>query len=392
MRGLKYISWGDTTGYAVAAKAYVRALVDAGVVLTWTPMMPGAAQYEAVTSSVWPCAKLASVCNKSIEYDRVLIHTVPEYYPPIIERERGKNRLIFGYTVWELERLPEHWPAILNRLDGVIVPCRWNVEVFRRSGVTVPIHVVAHLSQFDDIPLAGEAAHAALRARFPRSLNLDGRQVFYNIGFWSHRKAPYLALEAYWQAFDVDDPVLMILKTSRQDITRWHRHWRNGFRLSHPSPATTVAEMARRFPRAATVALIEDESLDDAQMLALHELGDCFISLARAEGWGLGAFEAARLGKPVVMTAYGGQQDFLNPAFSYPVDYTLVPVHEPTWAASYKPSDQWAEPLVAQAAAHLRTIHADPQSAQTRARHQAERIAHDFSKGAVTDALVEVLA
>ena len=33
---------------------------------------------------------------------------------------------------------------------------------------------------------------------------------------------------------------------------------------------------------------------------------------ARAEGWGLGAFEAAQLGKPVIMTGYGGQRDFLD--------------------------------------------------------------------------------
>jgi hypothetical protein len=30
MRGVKYISWGDNTGYAVAAKSYVRALVELG--------------------------------------------------------------------------------------------------------------------------------------------------------------------------------------------------------------------------------------------------------------------------------------------------------------------------------------------------------------------------
>lgn len=392
MQGLKYISWGDNTGYAVAAKAYVRALVDADVGLTWTPMMPGAAEYEAVSASSWPCDRLGSVCNRQMEYDRVLIHTVPEYYPAIIEREQREGRRIFGYTVWELETLPAHWPAILNRLDGVIVPCRWNVDVFRRCGVTVPIHVVAHLSQFEGMPVAGEAAHAALRAHLPRGLDLDALQVFYSIGFWSHRKAPYLALQAYWQAFEADDPVLMIVKTSRQDITRWHRHWSNGFRLRHPSPARALRDMARRVPRAAPVALIADESLDDREMLALHELGDCFVSLTRTEGWGLGAFEAARLGKPVVMTAYGGQWDFLDPELSYPLDYTLVPVHEPTWATSYKPADRWAEPSVEQAAAYLRAIHADPQGARARARRQADRIARDFSPAAVVHALLEVLA
>jgi glycosyltransferase involved in cell wall biosynthesis len=252
--------------------------------------------------------------------------------------------------------------------------------------------VVPHLSQFEDIGEAGAAAHASLQARLPRTDGDRQRLVFYTVGYWSNRKAPYLALEAYWKAFDANDPVLMIVKTSRNDITRWQRHWRNGFRLRHPSPASSVARLARRFANPAPVAVIADESLSDEEMLALHEIGDCFVSLTRTEGWGLGAFEAARLGKPVVITGYGGHLDFLDPALSHLLDYRLVPVHEPTWSASYKPSDRWAEPSVEQAARQLRTIFDDPLAARQRAGQQAVRISNDFSRGAVIDALVKALA
>ncbi|PZP25230.1 glycosyltransferase [Pseudomonas kuykendallii] len=390
MRGLKYISWGDTTGYAVAAKAYVRALVDAGVELTWAPMLPGADRYQLQPVTDWPETKLNGVCNRPIDYDTVLIHTVPEYFPALIEQERQAGRRILGYTVWELENLPTHWPEILNQLDAVLVPCQWNVEVFRRAGVNVPIHVVPHLPQFESLAEAAPAARAALRARLPR----DDRKrfVFYTVGYWSNRKAPYLALEAYWKAFNASDPVLMIVKTSRNDITQWHRHWRNGFRLRHPSPARSVARLARRFANPAPVAVIAEESLSDEEMLALHEMGDCFVSLTRTEGWGLGAFDAARQGKPVVITGYGGQLDYLDPALSALVDYTLVPVHEPTWSASYKPSDLWAEPSVEQAARQLRTIFEAPVAARQRAAQQAARIARDFSPDAVISALLEALA
>lgn len=390
MRGLKYISWGDTTGYAVAAKAYVRALVDAGVELTWAPMLPGADRYQLQPVTDWPETKLNGVCNRPIDYDTVLIHTVPEYFPALIEQERQAGRRILGYTVWELENLPTHWPEILNQLDAVLVPCRWNVEVFRRAGVNVPIHVVPHLPQFEGLAEAAPAARAALRARLPR----DDRKrfVFYTVGYWSNRKAPYLALEAYWKAFDASDPVLMIVKTSRNDITQWHRHWRNGFRLRHPSPARSVARLARRFANPARVAVIADESLGDEEMLALHEMGDCFVSLTRTEGWGLGAFDAARQGKPVVITGYGGQLDYLDPTLSALIDYTLVPVHEPTWSASYKPSDLWADPSVEQAARQLRTIFDAPVAARQRAAQQAARIARDFSPDAVIAALLEALA
>jgi glycosyltransferase involved in cell wall biosynthesis len=392
MQGLKYISWGDSTGYAVAAKAYVRGLIDAGVSITWAPMLPGAERYQLQAVTSWPCKKLSGACNRSISYDTVLIHTVPEYFPALIEQERGHGRRIVGYTVWELETLPEHWPAILNRLDAVLVPCHWNVDVFRRSGVTVPIYVVPHVSQFEDLPEAGAGAHIALQARLGKTLLKQDRFVFYTVGYWSHRKAPYLVLDAYLKAFDATDPVLLVVKTSKNDITCWRRDWRNGFRLRHPSPARHVAEMMRQYANPAPVSVIADESLSDEEMLALHERGDCFVSLTRAEGWGLGAFEAARLGKPVVMTGYGGQLDFLDATLSHLLDYRLVPVHEPTWAGSYKPSDFWADPSVDQAARALRAIFENPVAERHKARQQAMCIADSFSRPAVISALIKALA
>ena len=392
MKGLKYISWGDTTGYAVAAKAYVNALVDAGVNLTWAPMMPGAGLYEFQDVTSWPSATLSPVCNRPIEYDRVVIHTVPEYYPEWIARERQPGRRIFGYTVWELETLPSRWPAILNQLDGLMVPCHWNADVFRRSGVHVPIHVVPHLSQFLHASAPTDADRSALRRRLGRHAASDQRFVFYTIGFWTNRKAPYLSLEAYLQAFSADDPVLMIVKTCAKDITRWHRHWRNGFRRRHPSPLASVRKILRQYPGRAPVVVITDEDLSDGEMLALHEMGDCFTSLTRTEGWGLGAFEAARLGKPVIMTGYGGQLDYLAPDVAYLVDYQLVPVHEPIWAASYKPSDLWAEPSVATAATLMRDVFDDQSSARARGDRLASRIAHEFSESSIVELMMKALA
>jgi glycosyltransferase involved in cell wall biosynthesis len=346
MRGLKYISWGDTTGYAIAAKTYIRALIDTGVALTWVPMMPGKHSYEAQAATTWPCPKLTTVCNRSIDYDTVLIHTVPEYYPEWIEREQLNGRRIFGYTVWEVESLPGHWPEILNRLDGVIVPCGWNADVFRTSGVKVPIHVVPHLSQFSEMPIPSHAAREALQVRLAHESLFQGRFIFYTIGYWSNRKAPYLALEAYWKAFDDRDQVLMIVKTSAVDITTWHRHLRNGFRRQHPGTDRTVARLAAKYSRTAPFLIIPDESLSDEEMFALHDMGNCFVSLTRTEGWGLGAFEAARLGKPVVMTGYGGQLEYLDPEFAWLVDYEMVPVYEPAWPSNYKPGDKWSEPSI----------------------------------------------
>ena len=383
---LNYVSWADYTGYAVAAKSYLRAFHRAGMAVTWSPMLPDEKGYRSVENFSSEDPVLAELAQRNGDCDTVVIHTVPEYYPPLIENARAAGRRVFGYTVWELENLPAHWPAILNRLDGVVVPCRWNVEVFRNSGVSVPIHVVPHLSQFASLGDADGAEHDPAGPKSCGKAFAPGRFMFYTIGFWSNRKAPDLVVRAFLRAFEASDPVSLVIKTSRNDITRWHRHWRNGFRLRHPSPKETLRGLVRPFKAAPLIAVIPDETLPDDQMLALHRRGDCFVSLARAEGWGLGAFDAALMGNPVVMTGYGGQRDFLDPTHASLVDYRMVPVHEPTWAASYRASDQWAEPDLDHAIALMREVYENRVEASHKARLLAVDLRSRFSEQAILEA------
>ena len=127
-------------------------------------------------------------------------------------------------------------------------------------------------------------------------------------------------------------------------------------------------------------------------MFALHEMGDCYISLARTEGWGLGAFEAARLGKPVVMTGYGGQLDYLSPDLSWMVDYEMVSVYEPGRPANLKPGVLWAAPSVSHAATQLREVYDNQLAATAQAQQLAGRIAVDFSREATVNSLLAALS
>lgn len=387
---LKYVSWADSTGYAVTAKSYLRAFHRAGLPVRWVPMLPDDKGYRRAENFCTDDPALAGLIGNDEDADTVVVHTVPEYYPPLIEEARKTGRRIFGYTVWELENLPDHWPAILNRLDGVVVPCNWNVEVFRRSGVSVPIHVVPHLSQFGSRQ-GDSTAPSQLPAGLDGEALAPGRFVFYTIGHWSNRKAPDLVVRAFLEAFGAADPVSLVIKTSRNDVTRWHRHWRNGFRRRHPSPRNSLHRIVRPFRSPPPIAIITDENLADADILALHGRGDCFVSLPRAEGWGLGAFDAALLGNPVIMTGYGGQRDFLDPARAGLVDYRMVPVHEPTWGSNYRPTDRWAEPDLAHAVALMRQVYENREEAAERAGLLAADLTVRFSEGATLRAWEKAL-
>ncbi len=378
---IKYISWADNTGYSVAAKSYLAAFHRANVPVLWVPMLPDANGYAPDPHFRPGDPVLAGMMEAEGDHDTVVIHSVPEYYPSAIAEARAAGKRVFGCTVWELERLPDHWPAILNQLDGVIVPCSWNIEVFRRSGVSVPIHVVPHLSQFGDVPGQGYTDHD-LKWLSADAIEPD-RFMFYTIGHWSARKVPKLVLEAFVRAFSAKDRVSLVVKTSRNDVTRFRRHWRNAFRLRHPSPMFEASRILKGRGPISPVHVVCDESLNEVQMRALHQRGDCYVSLSRTEGWGLGAFDAALHANPVIMTVYGGQWDFLDPELAHRIDYHLIPVDEPIWRANYRPTDQWAEPDIDHAARLMRHVFERQQEANEKAHLLSQRLRVRFSEAGI---------
>ena len=79
------------------------------------------------------------------------------------------------------------------------------------------------------------------------------------------------------------------------------------------STAWSLARILARHPNHPAVTLVTRELTDD-DMTALRQRGDCFVSLCRSEGWGIGAFDAAACGNPVVtkgryMTIWRKQPD-----------------------------------------------------------------------------------
>ena len=49
------------------------------------------------------------------------------------------------------------------------------------------------------------------------------------------------------------------------------------------------------------------------ELAGLMRAADCYVSLHRSEGFGLGIAESMALGKPVIATHYSGPVDFMTP-------------------------------------------------------------------------------
>jgi glycosyltransferase involved in cell wall biosynthesis len=366
---LHYLSLDEVSGYAVSARRFMRALEDAGAEVRWVPFVPGPAWGLGYEPAARPGVGVAGC-------DAVVAHLVPEYWPLV--RELYPHAPLVGHTVWETDRLPRHWPALLDVADLVVVPTAWNLEVMRSEGVRAPIRVVPHI---------------AIRPRRVGSPTWraipDGAFVVYTIAPWTARKALGETVRAYQRAFAGRGDTLLVVKTSPEDFTARHA---DGQGPAGPgSSAFALARVLGEFQAPAPVRLVTRE-LADNEIDALHARGDCYLSLCRSEGWGNPPFDAAAFGNPVVITGFGGQLDYLDTETAFLVDYELVPVEDPSGGGSYTPDQRWAEPSSEHAAALLRQVEGERVEAAARAELARIRVLRDFDGSIVAAAFLRALA
>jgi glycosyltransferase involved in cell wall biosynthesis len=109
-------------------------------------------------------------------------------------------------------------------------------------------------------------------------------------------------------------------------------------------------------------------------MSGLMAACDCYVSLHRAEGFGLTMAEAMAIGKPVSATGYSGNVDFMNEENSYLVDYRIGRVGPE--CEIYPPEGEWADPSIEHAAELMRRVSTDTAEATAK----GERARADVSR------------
>lgn len=364
-----YLGFDDTTGYAEAARRCFRALVARNADVTWVPF---------VLSPDWGLgyAPRDHSCLGGGP-DTVVAHLPAEYYPEV--RRRYPGSVLVGHTVWETERLPGPWLPLLEIPDLLVVPTAWNAGTIRAAGVSTPVAVVPHVA-VEPAPHDSELWHA------------DGDAfVFYTIAPWTARKSVWNSVRAYLHAFTSEDPVVLVVKTSAPDLTGPAPA---APRVSPVGPGTSahaLAHVVKDFTTPAAIRLVT-RVLPDSDVAALHRRGECFVSLCRAEGWGLGAFDAAAYGNAIVTTAFGGHLAYLDEATAYLVDFDLVPATDGVPGTLYAPDQRWAEPSLADGARRLRQVFDDRDRVAKRTELLKRRIARRYAPSTIAAMFVAAVA
>src|SRR5690349_772973 len=135
MRGVKYIApYRDFSGYGEASRNYILALHRAGVPITIEPRCFDV--NPPLIASAEEREILDSLEHKDIDFDVIVVHLTPDLAPGYVTAYPDKY--VISYTVWETSLLHPRWVEACNQVKEVWVPCQWNIDSFKQSGVKTP--------------------------------------------------------------------------------------------------------------------------------------------------------------------------------------------------------------------------------------------------------------
>lgn len=268
-----------------------------------------------------------------------------------------------AYWAWELDSIPEEWDELTPLIDAIWAPTGFVADAFRQR-MLLPVHEVlpgVELTEIESVTKADLGIPAANYV-FLFMFDMCSQMV---------RKNPLGLIQAFREAFGRSDSASLVIKVSRG--------------RSHPEALTELEQAARE-----AGVIVVDEVLSRARAFGFIQMCDCFVSLHRAEGFGLCLAEAMLMGKPVIATNYSGNLAFMHPGNSLLVDYALAEIVDDN--PIYKKGNHWAEPSIDHAAELMRYCYHSPAQAAALGAAAQEEVKQKLSLKAAGQRMAEQLA
>jgi glycosyltransferase involved in cell wall biosynthesis len=237
------------------------------------------------------------------------------------------GRYNVGIWNWELSEFPACWDGSFQFFDEI-----WAPSTFCQRAIVgrspIPVHYVPYSICPPQMvpPGVGRGFFGLPEGVFVFLFSFDCQS-------YVERKNPRGALEAFVRAFGGRRDVMLVLKAMHAE---------------HGGADYAGLRYACRCLQ--NVRLL-DHVYTRVQAQALMMLCDAYVSLHRAEGFGLTIAEAMAMGKPVVATGYSSNADWMTVANSRPVRYRLRALDRDL--GPYRRGALWAEPDVEDAARQM---------------------------------------
>jgi glycosyltransferase involved in cell wall biosynthesis len=260
------------------------------------------------------------------------------------------GRYSIGLWFWETDRFTAPMHDALRLVDEIWVTSAYGKRVFGDHGKPVV-----------EIPLPVLAPAAAPLSRAELELPVDRFVFLFSFDYHSteRRKNPTGLIDAFRRAFAPNEGPVLVLKS-----------------INGPNRIDELEHVRMAAAGRGDILLLDGYVPEDHRG-ALLKTADCYVSLHRSEGFGLGLAESMALSVPVIATGYSGNLAFMDDETAYLVGCEEVEVGP--GAAPYPPDGRWAEPDLDHAAEQMRRVVEHPEEAALKAKRAAERIATQFS-------------
>ncbi len=291
-----------------------------------------------------PVYDTSIICLNAAELPIYIDHVGPEFL---------NNRYTIGYWAWELEKFPESMARSSALLDEIWVYGPYVQQVIAPM-VNIPVYCCP-------LPVNVPEPTQLTKGDF----GIPDRFMFYfcfDFNSTIDRKNPIAVIEAFKEAFAPGEGPVLVIKSMRGD------------RLLAYQERLKAAAAGR------DDIIMMDCFLTRDRQNALMNVCDAYVSLHRAEGFGLTMAEAMALGKPVIATGYSGNLVFMDEENSYLVPHGFAEV--PPDCGQYPEGTRWADPDVHAAARFMRHVHEHPEEAKVVAERGRKDILEKHSPAA----------
>jgi glycosyltransferase involved in cell wall biosynthesis len=270
---------------------------------------------------------LAKLNEPKKYYDLALAKGPPSHVLGLIP-----NAVPINYSMWESDRLPTDWVPMLNKLPLVIVPTKAQIQIYRDSGVTVPMTIVPD-------PIDTE---------YWCERKVQPQEGIFKIVSWSNmtsRKMPIEMVTAFQQAFPRTEypDVEFHLKTSRGNFGGGE----------------------------GIIPRFEDDRIHIINgSLLIDDLRDwvssahCAFFLSRGEGMFNPPMQSMALGVPTIIPDHTGPADYADTRWNWPIP---LDTHTPLVKSPMGEGMRWWNPDTGAAIAQLRNVYHDYGEALRRA-------------------------
>lgn len=257
-----------------------------------------------------PNAKRLWLKSQNISFPDI---TIRNMYPPRVRDVKGGlNFQSFG---WEESGIPKQFIDDFNQyLDGIGTTSDYVTSILKENGIKIPVKTMGNgvelCKEFNELK--------------PYLLKTKKNKVFLHISSAFPRKGVDLLLQAYFEEFSSEDDVCLVLKT---------------FPNPHNEVERILTVLQKNKKDAPEVEWI-NKDLSQKELNRLYKAADCYVQVARGEGFGLPVAEAMLAKIPVIVSPNSGMADFCNDKTALLVDYTM----EVAKTHVYEGESYWAKP------------------------------------------------